>query len=80
MVAARCREYYDKQAKERQKARRGGQPGAEVETLPPLEKSKARDEAGKDFGISGSMWSAKSPNDNEQRNPHPSPDFSCAFC
>ena len=46
MVADKVRDYYDKQAKERQKERRGGQPGAEVVMLPPLEKSKSRDAAG----------------------------------
>ncbi len=53
MVGARAFDYYDKQAKERQKERRGDQPGAEVANLPPLDKSKARDAAGKAVGVSG---------------------------
>lgn len=53
MVAAKARDLYDKQAKERQKARKGDQPGASVENLPQLETSKARDAAGKAVGVSG---------------------------
>jgi len=53
MIADRARDYYDQQAKERQKARTGNQPGAEVETVPPLEKAKARDQAGQAVGVSG---------------------------
>lgn len=52
MVAARARELYDEQAKERQKARKGRQPGASPENLPELH-SDARDAAGKAVGVSG---------------------------
>lgn len=53
MVAARARDYYDRQAKERQKMSQGrGVKG--VENLPPLnETGKARDQAGKAVGVSG---------------------------
>ena len=40
MVAARAREYYDKQAKKRERIRKGDQPGASVENLPHLETGK----------------------------------------
>ena len=53
MVAARARDAYDTRAKERQKARKGNQPGATPENLPELSKGDARDQAGKDFGVSG---------------------------
>lgn len=46
MVAARFRDYYDKQARGRQ-----GQRSDIVENLPPC--SKARDAAWKEFGVSG---------------------------
>jgi len=52
MVAARARELYDEQAKERQKARKGKQPGASPENLPELH-TDARDAAGKAVGVSG---------------------------
>jgi len=52
MVAARARDYYDEQAKERQKARKGKQPGATPENLPDLH-TDARDAAGKAVGVSG---------------------------
>lgn len=55
MIAAKARDYYDKQAKERQaeQARRNQPQSQKVATLPPLEKSKARDQAGKAVGVSG---------------------------
>ncbi len=37
------------------KVRKGKQPGASVVTLPHLKESKARDEAGKAVGVSGSL-------------------------
>lgn len=52
MVAARAREIYDQQAKERQQVRKGNQPGATPENLPDL-KQDARDAAGKAVGVSG---------------------------
>lgn len=55
MVGARVREIYDKQAKERQKVRKGDQPGATVENLPQLQNGKARDLAGKAVGVSGKL-------------------------
>lgn len=56
MVAGRARDYYDKQAKERQKLSEGrGKKG--VVTLPHLndEHGKSRDLAGKAVGVSGSL-------------------------
>lgn len=53
MCAQRAREIYDRRAKERQQVRKGNQAGATVENLPQLEPSKARDEVGKAFGVSG---------------------------
>lgn len=50
MVAAR---FYDRQARERMQVRKGDQPGASVENLPHMDNSKARDAAGKEFGVSG---------------------------
>lgn len=55
MVADKVRDYYDKLAKERQKVRKGEQPGASVETLPQLSEGKARDAAGKAVGVSGRL-------------------------
>lgn len=54
MVAARFRDYYDRQAKERM-AEGGGDKKSGVENLPhPIEGTcKARDAAGKEFGVSG---------------------------
>jgi len=52
MVAARARELYDEQAKERQRARKGHQAGASPENLPELH-TDARDAAGKAVGVSG---------------------------
>jgi len=55
MVAARAREFYDRAAKERQKeqAKRNQPQSQKVENLPPIEKAKARDQAGKAAGVSG---------------------------
>lgn len=50
MCAARARDVYEKQAKERMSE--GGK-NKGVENLPPLEPAKARDAAGKAFGVSG---------------------------
>ena len=52
MVAARARDYYDRQAKERMSAG-GKRHGQGVENLPPLEPAKSRDKAGKAAGVSG---------------------------
>lgn len=56
LAAARAREYYDEQAKERlkqgQEAGRQKQKGS-VEILPQTESARARDLAGKAFGVSG---------------------------
>lgn len=52
MVAARAREMYDKAAKERQ-SENASRHNSKVENLPPLDKSKARDAAGKAVGVSG---------------------------
>jgi hypothetical protein len=49
----RARDYYNRQAKERERVRKGNQAGASVETLPHLEVGKARDQAGKAVGVSG---------------------------
>lgn len=48
MCAARARDVYEKQAKERQ-----GKRNDLVENLPPSENTKARDAAGKAFNVSG---------------------------
>ncbi len=53
MVAARVKEIYERRAKERQKVRKGSQPGASVENLPHLDTGRARDHAGKAAGVSG---------------------------
>jgi hypothetical protein len=54
MVAARARELYDEQAKERQRASGGNhKQKAVVENLPQPESTKARDAAGKAVGVSG---------------------------
>lgn len=55
MIADRAREYYDRQAKERQaeQAKRNQPQSQKVETLPPLEKAKSRDQAGAAVGVSG---------------------------
>lgn len=52
MCATRAREVYEQQAKERQ-AENAKRNNSKVENLPPLETSKARDAAGKAFGVSG---------------------------
>lgn len=51
MVAARFRDYYDRQARARQSP--GTNQYSSVENLPPTTTSKARDAAGKEFGVSG---------------------------
>jgi hypothetical protein len=48
MCAARARQIYERQAKERQ-----GKRNDLVENLPPSESGKARDKAGAAFGVSG---------------------------
>jgi ParB-like chromosome segregation protein Spo0J len=55
MVGDKARALFDKLAKERQKARKGNQPGATPETLPELRKGDARDAAGKAVGVSGKL-------------------------
>jgi len=54
MCAARAREIYERQAKERQSAG-GGDKSKEAgkENLPEALKGQARDAAGKAFGVSG---------------------------
>jgi hypothetical protein len=49
MVGAAARELFDRRAKERQaeQARRNQPQSQKVVNVPPIEKSKARDEAGK---------------------------------
>lgn len=55
MCAQRARKMYDDAAKERQKARKGNQPGATVDNCAQLEADtgKARDQVGQAFGVSG---------------------------
>jgi hypothetical protein len=53
MVGARARAEYDRAAKERQKTRKGNQPGATKENLPELSTGQARDQVGKVMGVSG---------------------------
>lgn len=54
MCAARVHDIYAQQAKERQKVRKGNQPGATPDNCPELEdQGDARDQAGKPFGVSG---------------------------
>jgi hypothetical protein len=54
MCAARARELYEQQAKERQRAAGGDHnKKAVVENLPQADSAKARDAAGKAFGVSG---------------------------
>lgn len=50
MVGARIKEYYAKEAKERQGS---NQHKSKVENFPPSEVGKARDMAGKAVGVSG---------------------------
>jgi hypothetical protein len=50
MCAARAREFYDEQAKKRKEA---GRPKKEPVANLPQDNSKARDAAGKAFGVSG---------------------------
>lgn len=53
MCAARAREIYEREAKERQQVRKGDQAGASPANLPDLNKGDARDKAGEAFGVSG---------------------------
>jgi len=54
MLGDRIRDAYDKAAKERQRIRKGNQPGASVENLPHLDDTgKSRDAAGQAVGVSG---------------------------
>ncbi len=53
MVAARMKKCEAELAKERQKVRKGNQPGTSVANLPHLETGKARDKAGARFKVSG---------------------------
>jgi hypothetical protein len=53
MCAARAREIYEREAKERQKVRKGDQAGSSPENLPELKTGDARDIAGKAFNVSG---------------------------
>lgn len=56
MVGGRAVELYERygeEAKKRQKARKGNQPGASVDTEPHLPKVRTRDKVGEAFGISG---------------------------
>jgi len=66
MIGNKARAYYEQQAKERYKAT-VGRPSKSVETLPPIsdsensnksessgDKGKARDQAGRAVGVSGS--------------------------
>lgn len=53
MIGAKLKPAFAAEAKERQRARTGNQPGAEVEIVPPLEKAKARDAAADAVGVSG---------------------------
>ncbi|MCC6124721.1 MAG: hypothetical protein IT426_07155 [Pirellulales bacterium] len=54
MIGANMESYREK-AKERQKVRKGNQPGATVEQLPQLDSGKARDQIGEVVGVSGRM-------------------------
>lgn len=53
MCAARARDIYEREAKERQVVRKGDQAGTSPANLPDLDKGDARDKAGKAFGVSG---------------------------
>jgi hypothetical protein len=53
MVVARARDCYYNQAKERQKARKGNQPGASPVNLPDLSKGDSRDHVARVVGVSG---------------------------
>ena len=57
MVGDKARAFYDEAAKERQaeQARRNQPQSQKAVKLPPLEKSDARDAAGKALGVSGSL-------------------------
>ena len=55
MIAAKAKDLYEKEARERQKVRKGNQPGASPVTLPELNKGDSRDKAGKAVGVSGSL-------------------------
>ena len=53
MCAQRARKMYDDAAKERQKARKGNQPGTTPDNCPELSTGDARDQVGETFGVSG---------------------------
>ena len=53
MVAAKAREYYDREAREKMQVRKGEQAGASPENLPELKKGDARNQAGKALSVSG---------------------------
>lgn len=53
MCAARARDLYAKQAKERQKIRKGNQPGATPDKCGELHPCEASEEVGRVFGVSG---------------------------
>ena len=53
MIGDRIRDAYDREAKERQKVRKGNQPGATPAKLPDLRFADSRDAAGKAVGVSG---------------------------
>jgi hypothetical protein len=57
LCAARAREWYDKQAKRRQKQgqERGGKSRHSIPVNVPETRGDARDQAGKAFGVSGKM-------------------------
>lgn len=50
MAAAKIRDIFDEQAKERLKVRKGNQPGATLESFPELQKGTARDMAAQAVG------------------------------
>jgi hypothetical protein len=52
LVAAKAKEYYEKEAKERQKRK---PTNSVVANLPEQDRGRARDKAGQDFGVSGKM-------------------------
>ena len=52
-VAARAKEFYEKAAKERQKLSEGRGVKKGMDTCPDLNQGTARDQAGKEFGVSG---------------------------
>lgn len=52
IAAAKAENFYVKQAKERQRVRKGKQPGASPVNLPELNRGDSRDAAGQAFGVS----------------------------